>query len=61
VEALFPEHVFSRSQDLEEAYHDAGQFYWGRAQAYLEGVVAFFCPGIWCRTSTRWKTGAGRS
>jgi N-acylneuraminate cytidylyltransferase len=41
VEALFPEHVFSRSQDLEEAYHDAGQFYWGRAQAYLEGVVAF--------------------
>lgn len=41
VEALFPKHIFSRSQDLEEAYHDAGQFYWGRAQAYLEGVVAF--------------------
>jgi N-acylneuraminate cytidylyltransferase len=41
VEALFPEHVFSRSQDLEEAYHDAGQFYWGRAQAFLEEVVAF--------------------
>lgn len=41
VEALFPEHIFSRSQDLEDAYHDAGQFYWGRAQAYLEGVVVF--------------------
>lgn len=25
----------TRSQDLEEAYHDAGQFYWGRADAWL--------------------------
>lgn len=25
----------TRSQDLEEAYHDAGQFYWGRAEAWL--------------------------
>jgi hypothetical protein len=33
--------MFSRSQDLEEAYHDAGQFYWGLAQAFLEEVVAF--------------------
>ena len=21
--------------DLEEAFHDAGQFYWGKAQAFL--------------------------
>lgn len=41
VEALFPEHIFSRSQDLEETYHDAGQFYWGRAQAFVDEVVAF--------------------
>lgn len=41
VEALFPEHVFSRSQDLEDAYHDAGQFYWGRAQAFVDEIVAF--------------------
>ncbi len=27
---LFPEHVAKRSQDLKEAYHDAGQFYWKR-------------------------------
>jgi len=27
-EMFFPEHFFSRSQDLEEAYQDAGQFYW---------------------------------
>jgi N-acylneuraminate cytidylyltransferase len=25
---FFPEYYESRSQDLEESYHDAGQFYW---------------------------------
>lgn len=25
---LWPEHVHTRSQDLETAYHDAGQWYW---------------------------------
>lgn len=30
-----PEHAETRSQDLVEAYHDAGQFYWGRADAWL--------------------------
>ncbi len=25
---FFPEHALTRSQDLEEAYQDAGQFYW---------------------------------
>ena len=27
-EMFFPEHFQTRSQDLEEAYQDAGQFYW---------------------------------
>jgi pseudaminic acid cytidylyltransferase len=27
VQMLHPEHLFSRSQDLDETYHDAGQFY----------------------------------
>ena len=27
-EMFFPEHYTTRSQDLEEAYQDAGQFYW---------------------------------
>ena len=27
-EMFFPEHFSTRSQDLEEAYQDAGQFYW---------------------------------
>lgn len=31
-----PEHFKTRSQDLEEAYHDAGQFYWGSADAWLQ-------------------------
>jgi len=35
--AMFhPEYFESRSQDLEEAYHDAGQFYWGKAEAFLQ-------------------------
>jgi pseudaminic acid cytidylyltransferase len=29
---FFPEHYTSRSQDLPEAYHDAGQFYWSNAR-----------------------------
>ena len=36
-----PEHFNTRSQDLEEAYHDAGQFYWGRADAWLQGRMIF--------------------
>lgn len=28
IELFQPEHQNSRSQDLEKAYHDAGQFYW---------------------------------
>lgn len=35
VEMLYPEHCNTRSQDLEEVFHDAGQFYWGRASAWL--------------------------
>lgn len=41
VEPFFPEHVFTRSQDLQEAYHDAAQFYWGTAQAFLQEEILF--------------------
>ncbi|MCF7970955.1 MAG: pseudaminic acid cytidylyltransferase [Methylococcaceae bacterium] len=41
VEALHPENNFVRSQDLEEIYHDAGQFYWGKVEAFLEERVVF--------------------
>ncbi len=37
VEAIYPEYASTRSQDLEEAYHDVGQFYWGRTEAFLCG------------------------
>lgn len=41
VEMFHPEHASSRSQDLEPAYHDAGQFYWGTAAAWLSGDALF--------------------
>ena len=41
VEMFNPEHFNTRSQDLEEAFHDAGQFYWGKAGAWLQGRVIF--------------------
>jgi len=40
--AMFnPENFMTRSQDLEEAWHDAGQFYWGTAKAWCEEKVIF--------------------
>lgn len=38
---LQPEHLSTRSQDLEPAYHDAGQFYWGRCDAWLNQRPVF--------------------
>lgn len=37
----FPQYRLSRSQDLPPVYHDAGQFYWGRASAWREGRPIF--------------------
>jgi N-acylneuraminate cytidylyltransferase len=52
VQPFWPENVSSRSQDLEPAFHDAGQFYWGKIHAWLEGrqihsplSVPVFIPG----------------
>lgn len=41
VEMFNPEHFQTRSQDLEEAWHDAGQFYWGTRKAWLSGQAIF--------------------
>lgn len=41
VEAMYPEYRAARSQDLEPAWHDAGQFYWGRADAFLNDEILF--------------------
>lgn len=35
VQMVQPEHELTRSQDLPERYHDAGQFYWFRRQGVL--------------------------
>jgi pseudaminic acid cytidylyltransferase len=32
VEMFQPKHLLTRSQDLEKAYHDAGQFYWMKSE-----------------------------
>lgn len=41
LEMLYPEYFNTRSQDLEEVFHDAGQFYWGRSDAWLKGKYLF--------------------
>lgn len=41
VQMFQPEHFNTRSQDLEEAFHDAGQFYWGRAAAWIADKPIF--------------------
>ena len=41
VEMFFPEAAGARSQDLPEAFHDAGQFYWGRRDSFLENHPMF--------------------
>lgn len=39
VESLYPEYRQTRTQDLAPAYHDAGQFYWGRRELWRAGAA----------------------
>ena len=41
VEMVAPGAYTSRTQDLETAYHDAAQFYWGTSDAWLSGKSVF--------------------
>lgn len=41
VEMFYPEHFNTRSQDLPEAFHDAGQFYWGKSKSWLQNKTIF--------------------
>ena len=41
IEMFYPEHLETRSQDLEESYHDAGQFYWGKAETFKQQKPLF--------------------
>lgn len=46
LEMFFPEFYNTRSQDLEEGLHDAGQFYWGSAEAWLSQKPIFSSDSI---------------
>jgi N-acylneuraminate cytidylyltransferase len=41
VQMFFPELALTRSQDLPIALHDAGQFYWGLSDAWIESKLVF--------------------
>lgn len=41
VEMLDPDQLLTRSQDLEETFHDAGQFYWGQRESWMAGKAVF--------------------
>jgi len=43
VEMNFPEHLKSRTQDLEKVYHDAGQFYFVKTDALVNEKT------VWCK------------
>ena len=43
VEMKFPEHLKSRTQDLEKVYHDAGQFYFVKTDALIAERT------VWCK------------
>lgn len=46
VEPLFSDGIDARSQDLETAYHDAGQFYWGWLRSFSEGLPVFAAHSV---------------
>jgi pseudaminic acid cytidylyltransferase len=41
VSMFHPEHAMTRSQDLEDAFHDAGAFYWGTQSAWGTGAPIY--------------------
>lgn len=43
VEMKFPEHLKSRTQDLDKVYHDAGQFYFVKTDALIQEKT------VWCK------------
>jgi N-acylneuraminate cytidylyltransferase len=41
IEMMWPENLNKRSQDLPEAYHDSGQFYWMWTEKFLKNKKLF--------------------
>jgi pseudaminic acid cytidylyltransferase len=46
IQMLQPQMFELRSQDLEECFHDAGQFYWGTARAWIEARPIFLSDAV---------------
>ena len=68
IEAMRPEMRQVRSQDLEEAYHDAGQFYWVRQKTFWMSMNSsrrvrsrWWSLVTWSRTSIPKRIGSGPS
>ena len=38
---FYPSNFYTRSQDLEESFHDAGQFYWAKSKTWLNEKKIF--------------------
>lgn len=47
VSPFFPENEGARTQDLERAYFDVGQFYWGKKSAWAAGKSIHACGYAW--------------
>jgi len=43
---FWPEYENTRSNDLPEAYHDAGQFYWGNTKRFIKEKTFFSSDAI---------------
>jgi len=41
IEMLFPDFCSARTQDLPETFFDAGQFYWGKPEAFIDQLPMF--------------------
>jgi pseudaminic acid cytidylyltransferase len=76
MQPFYPEFELTRTQDLEPAYRDAGQFYWGTAEGWLRNTrihnsgIGYVIPnwrGIdidtpedWLRAEMLFKTEVGK-
>jgi pseudaminic acid cytidylyltransferase len=51
VKMVQPEYLLTRTQDLHSTYHDTGQFYWGRREAWerKESVFESNSKGLICK------------
>ncbi|MCP4264236.1 MAG: pseudaminic acid cytidylyltransferase [Candidatus Brocadiaceae bacterium] len=46
LEMFWPEHKFTRSNDLPEAYHDAGQFYWLDVRKFIKNKEIYTSDAV---------------